>query len=648
MTRASSRMRRAIYAVLRPIYYRLPLLRPARQRYWAWKERISQLANDESSREENLQALQALTDRRHDAAAVRSASAAPTPAEWPLIDVSVVTYNSRGWVEGFLASLVKQDYPLARIHLTFVDHGSRDGTVAELEAQAVQHRNRFASFNIIQQSNLGFGAGHDRAIRTGSAPYCLVTNIDLEFRPDSLTTVVATAINDDAQQVACWELRQIPYEHPKYYDPVTLETNWCSHACILLRRSAYEQVGGYDERIFMYAEDVELSYRFRSYGYALKYAPRATVHHYTYKSAGEIKPTQFGGSTLGNLYLRRRYGQRADWWVGLLQYWRLLRHKPAFPGARRLLLKNLLTLARNRKHFDSGKGEATAYFPFRGFDYEMRRDGAFHEVAPIAPDDAPLVSVITRTYQGRSMFLKQALQSILNQTYPHIELIIVEDGGEAQRGIVEAVAADAPAGRSLRFLPNPKLGRSAAGNAGLAAATGQYLMFLDDDDLLFADHIETLVGALQNDPQLSAAYALAMEVLTDLHADKQRYTEAGFGTPALFYQAWDHQLLQTYNFIPIQAILFKRELFEQRGGFDTGLDQLEDWHLWLRYGYRNQFRYVEKTTSLFRSPAHPELRSDRVEKLNEAYEEAKARARACFAEIDAGESSRISQPGGQI
>src|SRR5690606_21241281 len=102
------------------------------------------------------------------AAAVRSASAAPTPAEWPLIDVSVVTYNSRGWVEGFLASLVKQDYPLARIHLTFVDHGSRDGTVAELEAQAVQHRNRFASFNIIQQSNLGFGAGHDRAIRTGS------------------------------------------------------------------------------------------------------------------------------------------------------------------------------------------------------------------------------------------------------------------------------------------------------------------------------------------------------------------------------------------------------------------------------------------------------------------------------------------------
>src|SRR5690606_29304492 len=163
--------------------------------------------------------------------------------------------------------LMTQDYPLVRIHLTFVDHGSRDGTVAELEAQAVQHRNRFASFNIIQQSNLGFGAGHDRAIRTGSAPYCLVTNIDLEFRPDSLTTVVATAINDDAQQVACWELRQIPYEHPKYYDPVTLETNWCSHACVLLRRSAYEQVGGYDDRIFMYAEDVELSYRFRSYGY---------------------------------------------------------------------------------------------------------------------------------------------------------------------------------------------------------------------------------------------------------------------------------------------------------------------------------------------------------------------------------------------
>src|SRR5690606_10186743 len=122
------------------------------------------------------------------------------------------------------------------------DHGSKDDTLKALRAQLQSHKERFASSEILEQANLGFGAGHDRAIRAGQAKYCLVTNIDLEFRPDSITTVVQTALNDTDEAIASWELRQVPYEHPRYYDPVTLETNWSSHACILLRRSAYEKV----------------------------------------------------------------------------------------------------------------------------------------------------------------------------------------------------------------------------------------------------------------------------------------------------------------------------------------------------------------------------------------------------------------------
>lgn len=635
MTRLSSRVRAAIYAVLRPVYRRVPLLQRMRGRYHVMRAGFAQRLQDALDKPENLLALQALTQRRHNVYALQTAKPAAQPIEWPLIDVSVVTYNSQRWVEKFLASLLAQHYPCERIHLYFVDHGSKDDTVSLLHEQAKAFESRFASFTVIEQNNLGFGTGHHRAISTGTSPYCLVSNIDLEFRGDSLTAVVATALSDTQGQVASWELRQIPYEHPKYYDPVTLETNWSSHACILMRRSAYEEVGGYDPRIFMYAEDVEMSYRFRSYGFALKYVPQAAVHHYTYESAGEIKPMQYSGSTLGNLYLRLRYGSRQDWHAGLLLYLRLLQKPAPFPGAHRLLLKNLVTLYRNKKHFQQGRGPASAHFPFRGFDYELTRDGAFHEATPIAPEDAPLVSVITRTYKGRGMFLGQALQSILNQTYPNIELIVVEDGGDTQREVVDTLTATAGEGRKLRFLPQAKLGRSAAGNAGLAAAGGSYMMFLDDDDLLFADHIETLVGALKKDKSLSAAYALAWEVFTDVSADKQRYTETRYTTPALFYQEWDHECMQNYNFIPIQAIVFKRKLYETCGGFDTELDQLEDWHLWLRYGYRRRFQYLAKTTSLFRSPAHPETRVERAGKLNEAYHEAKQRAQAWFVEADA-------------
>ena len=151
-------------------------------------------------------------------------------------------------------------------------------------------------------------------------------------------------------------------------------------------------------------------------------------------------------------------------------------------------------------------------------------------------------------------------------------------------------------------------------------------MFLDDDDLLFADHVEALAGAMLNDEGLSAAYSLAYEVHTRVSEDRESYTEELFHTPHLFRQEWDYEVLSDHNFIPIQAILFKRGLYEQRGGFETDLDQLEDWNLWLRYGYGNRFSFVPKTTSLFRSPSDFSVRSARHTLLHDAYNDAKRRA----------------------
>jgi GT2 family glycosyltransferase len=394
-----------------------------------------------------------------------------------------------------------------------------------------------------------------------------------------------------------------------------------------MRRSAYQQVGGYDAGIFMYAEDVELSYRFRSYGYALKYVPKATVQHFTYESAGQIKPLQFVGSAIGNVYIRLRYGKALDRCLGMVLYSALLLKPAPFTGAKSLLLQRGGALLRQLPHFLRGKGKAQAYFPLVGFDYEMIREGAFWEIPPpLLGNTAPLVSIITRTYRGRGVFLAQAMQSVFNQTYSNIEWLVVEDGGATQQALVMELAASAPIGCRVQFIACEKLGRSGAGNKALAATTGRFVMFLDDDDLLFADHVETLMTVLQRDPMLSAAYALAFEVLTDIQADYTAYRETSFYTPDIFKQAWDYEVLVDHNFIPIQAILFKRELYEERGGFDVSLDQLEDWNLWMRYGYGKQFAYVPKTTSLFRSPADFETRSSRHALLHDAYNLAKNKA----------------------
>lgn len=608
----------------RAIYVRSRVLQKTRQLYLYVRGVVASILTMLPASRFNLHAIQALSSRRfgypYGVKDIEFDS-------WPELDVSVVSYNSEKWIERFFSSLITQKYPTNKINLRFVDNGSDDRTCDLIREKILAFANRFSSIELLVQSNLGFGAGHDLAIRSGASEYCLVTNLDLEFEADSLCNALNATLADDSTSVASWELRQVPYEHPKYYDPVTLETNWSSHACILIRRSAYLAVGGYDHKIFMYSEDVELSYRLRSYGYRLKYLPAAVVNHFTYENAGQIKPLQFTGSTIGNLYIRLRYGSFRDRIGGVLIYAARFVLPSPFKGAKKLLGKNALKALGNIAHFVQGKGDAHAYFPFRGFDYEMVREGAFWECSPIPlVPSTPLVTVITRTYHGRGMFLRQAIRSVFNQTYPRIELIVVEDGGGSHEEFVESFSKFAPPAVTVRFLAQEKVGRSATGNAALAASKGHFVMFLDDDDLLFSDHVETLVGVMLRDERLSAAYSLAFEVHTKLSEDRESYTEELFTTPNLFHQEWNYDVLLDHNFIPIQSILFRRTLYEQRGGFDIELDQLEDWNLWLRYGYGNQFSYVPKTTSLFRSPSDYLVRSERHALLHDAYLEAKKRA----------------------
>ncbi|MHA6236545.1 glycosyltransferase [Pseudomonas fluorescens group sp. PF-69] len=616
----------------RALYLRVSFLRTIWSFYTYKRMKFIRAIQDKTFSSDNIQSLNDLSGNRFSGSV--HANSHSTLVAFPEIDISVVSYNSSRWVEGFLESLARQQYPLSKIHFKVVDHGSVDNTVYLFQQYISEQGNRFASAEVIQQGNYGFGAGHDRAIRAGKSDFCLIANLDLEFLPDSILKAITAAVNDAGTSAASWEFRQLPYEHPKYYDPVTLETSWSSHACVLLRREAYVQCGGYDHAIFMYGEDVELSYRLRSFGYTLKYLPRATVLHHTYEQAGEVKPLQFAGSVLGNSYIRLRYGSASDRFMAFALYSILFVYRSQFRGSKRMLLKNIPKLLKNAPHFLKGKGPASAKFPFRGFDYELIREGAFWRAEPFSPSRVmPQVTVIMRTYQGRGMFLKQAMQSVFNQTYPNIELLVAEDGGNAQQHLVESATMLAPSTVSVRFLANEKIGRSGVGNAAMAIANGQYYMFLDDDDLLFSDHIETLMQCLVSEPSLDAAYSLAFEVATEVNEDKSFYVEKVFYTPPIFRQAWDYSVLQHHNFIPIQSIIFKKELYQRWGGFDLNLDQLEDWNLWLRYGYEANFRYVDKTTSIFRTPATSNVRADRHALLHRAYNLAAQSANARIAKV---------------
>ncbi len=585
---------------------------------------------------ENQLALNALSSNRALLALPFS-----TPRVTPRLDITLVTFNSAKWLDGFFETLSSQDYPLSCIALYVVDHDSDDDTLVRLRDWSTRLVGLLASFDIYARDNLGFGAGQNFAIARGTSDFVLVVNPDIKFEADALTAVVSLAAAD-LPFIASWELRQKPYEHPKHYDPVTWETNWSSHASILLRRSAWQAVGGYDERIFLYAEDVDLSYRLRRAGYHLRYCPKAVVWHFSYAQPSEIKPTQYVGSIVGNLILRLRYGSRINKVAGfVLLCFRVLATQP-IPHGRRRLLKMLIRSLRPGKSMPLlpvGELSAKVHLGFWGFDYELRREGAFVAQRKIRLN-CPLISVITRTLGTRPKLLLEAGRSVMNQSYPNIEWLVIEDGGERMKAIIQDFADRTP--RPVRYLPLPRLGRSAAGNEGLRCAQGTHCIFLDDDDLLYADHIESLWATLEQDSGCVAAYALSFAVHTRYRSENDS-EDVFISLPSYLEQPFSYDILHNHNYIPIQAILFPRSLFVERGGFNEELEFLEDWNLWLRYAYRNRFAYLPKVTSLFRLPTESEARLSRQQKLDGAIREASEAAEAWCRHYDViSASSRSS------
>lgn len=474
----------------------------------------------------------------------------------------------------------------------------------------------FASLQVIYEGNIGYGLGCKVGIAASSSDLVLVTNVDVVYEPDALVNAIGVA-TADAADVACWELRQRPFEHPKYYDPVTLLTNWCSHAAVIIRRSAYEQVGGHDKHIFMYGEDVELSYRLRSFGWKLRYLPHSVVtHDVSLVDADVVRPRQLAGSLAASVLLRERYWGRVAASEMLKQVERLGTVQ-IDPGRREAFKQAAEMVRRDRDAFKKIRNSAGAHFPFRGFDYEMMRDG--HDV----PDamlphgtSGPKVTIITRTTGRRPQLLEQALVSVANQTYRSIEHLIVEDGSEYARDAVEAFATSY--GRDIRYFSIPRAGRSAAGNAGFRMAEGKYVMLLDDDDLLFADHVELLAGTLEREIGYSAAYSLAWAVDTKF-GDDGRYSEYSFWTPDGHRQHFDRTRFHEANFIPIQSILLDRSLVLAFGGFHEDMDTLEDWNLWVRFAEASKFKLVPRTTSLYRVPYEQKAREERDRMFQAAY-----------------------------
>jgi GT2 family glycosyltransferase len=221
----------------------------------------------------------------------------------PEIDVLVVLYNSEKFIQPLLDSLQRVSIPIT---IYFLDNASTDQTVEKLAAVLAGFPVR--TFLLRSLVNNGFARGMNLLAQQGRGEFIFMLNPDAELEEGCIERLLDRLTKDRA--IGVCEARQQPREHPKTYDRETGETSWCTGAAILIRRKAFEELGGFDERIFfMYCEDVDLSWKLWIRGWKCIYVPEAVIRHYNQDIIpGKRRTIENYFSFRNSLFLFYRFG----------------------------------------------------------------------------------------------------------------------------------------------------------------------------------------------------------------------------------------------------------------------------------------------------------------------------------------------------
>jgi len=239
---------------------------------------------------------------------------------------------------------------------------------------------------------------------------------------------------------------------------------------------------------------------------------------------------------------------------------------------------------------------AEAYRRLRVEDFTTRSPaqlvghlGGLPEIRAI--EEGPLVSVIVRT-RDRPELLAEALASLAEGSYRRAEVVLVNDGGSPP-----AVPEDYPFS-VVRVDHATSRGRAAAAQAGVEAAHGDYVAFLDDDDLAAPEHLATLVGLVRA-AGVRVAYTDAAVAVYELDpGDPQGWTCRERRLP--YSRDFDPDVLLVDNYIPFNTLLIERALFAAAGPFDPALPFFEDWDLLLRLAALTPFHHLARVTCEYR------------------------------------------------
>jgi glycosyltransferase involved in cell wall biosynthesis len=189
------------------------------------------------------------------------------------------------------------------------------------------------------------------------------------------------------------------------------------------------------------------------------------------------------------------------------------------------------------------------------------------------------ISVIIPCHNG-AKFLADAITSVLAQTYPSLEILVIDDGSTDE---TEQVAAQYP----VRYIRQTCKGVSVARNAGIQASQGKYLVFLDHDDRLLPHALAVGVACLEQNFCCGFVYGQNQGIDMEGNAIAESALTTDPEPSLQVSVANDYALMLRGEFpVPPARIMFRREVFERIGGFDPSLINSQDYDLCLRVASR--------------------------------------------------------------
>lgn len=205
---------------------------------------------------------------------------------------------------------------------------------------------------------------------------------------------------------------------------------------------------------------------------------------------------------------------------------------------------------------------------------------------------APLVSVIIPAFNAGE-FVREAIESVLAQTFRDFEIVTVDDGSTDQTPrILQSY------GSSIRRLSQKNRGPASARNHGILASTGRYIAFLDADDLWIPTKLEKQIEAIERNPNWVAVHTDSTDIDSGVASSESRLKRLGTGGDGAVFGE-----LLTENFVHTSSVLVRRTALADSGLFDSSLFGSEDIDLWLRLALLGEFGCIHEVLAYYRR--HP-------------------------------------------